>query len=102
MNLTKPKVVFCNSSVIDKFRRIRNQISYVKKIILIDTNKSEEDAVSMNTFINNHKKLGVNFKPLHFDNSKTSIIFMSSGTTGFPKGVMIADKSLSLRLLMIK
>lgn len=102
MNLTKPEILFCSSSVINKFRSIRNQINYVKKIILIDTNRNECDAVAVNYFISSHEQFGASFQPQHYDNNKTTLILMSSGTTGFPKGVMIADRSFSIKLLMMK
>lgn len=43
-----------------------------------------------------------NFVPAEYDNSQTSVILFSSGTTGLPKGVELTHKSLYLCINILK
>lgn len=43
-----------------------------------------------------------NFVPTKYDNSQTSVILFSSGTTGLPKGVELTHKSLYLCITVLK
>lgn len=95
---TRPKFVFVSpiaAKVIDSIRKLE----YVHKIILLDGGDIEDGKViSLSKFV---KKFGNNgfdvenyvCQPVDVAD-QVAVIFMSSGTTGFPKGVQTTHENL--------
>lgn len=73
-------------------------MSYVKRIILFDEEKfTESKVITFEAFLKNHEKGRFDVatflaKPVKI--TETALIFMSSGTTGLPKGVELSHKNL--------
>ncbi|XP_070505425.1 luciferin 4-monooxygenase-like [Chironomus tepperi] len=98
LNITKPKFVFISSSAKEIAPKLK-QFNYVKRVILLDDdNVDTENFISYKTFIN---KFGSNnFDVERFVRQPVKLfeqvaaIFMSSGTTGLPKGVELTHGNL--------
>lgn len=99
LNLTKPELVFCSSSAVEKFKTIRKKTPHLRVVITINYESDIKYAVSLKKFVNFYQKYGSNFVPVHYDNNNTAVIFSSSGTTGLPKGVMLSSKTLIVKYL---
>lgn len=96
LDLSKPKLIFVSSTVIENIQQIINELPYVEKIIYIDGEKStgriaENILISLNDFIKKYEETVFDLgnyvqQPINI-REQTSMIFLSSGTTGFSKGV---------------
>lgn len=89
LQLSKPKVIFASLNAIKNVSSVCKELPFVKFLILLDEQNLNEnfnfhdfiDANSKNSFdVHQYVKCKVNTK------DKTSVIFLSSGTTGLPKG----------------
>ncbi|KAF5282542.1 hypothetical protein FQA39_LY04949 [Lamprigera yunnana] len=100
-NITKPKLVFCSKKVLSKIHDIKNKVSYIEKIIILDVEEDTEYAESFNNFISRRSDSDLdpdNFKTINYDrNEHIALILQSSGTTGFPKAVMLTDTNILTR-----
>lgn len=85
-------MVFASSLSIKNVVAVCKGLNYVKKIILIDGDAKVNNpkVISLKSFVESHSRN--NFDVLtHVENSvnlteQSSVIFLSSGTTGAPKG----------------
>ncbi|CAH1709883.1 unnamed protein product [Chironomus riparius] len=98
LNIAKPKFVFISSSTKKLFSKIK-EFSFVKRIIQFDEdNVDDEKLISYKTFLHKYGNNKFNVesfvrKPVKlFDQG--AMIFMSSGTTGLPKGVELSQGNL--------
>lgn len=90
LQLSKPKVIFASLNAIKNVTSVCKQLPFVKYVILLDEQKLSENCIKFHDFIDansknsfdvyQYVKCKVNTK------DKTSVIFLSSGTTGLPKG----------------
>lgn len=78
---------------------------FVEKIIVIDSKGVENsDAESLEDFVGGTlggRKVDLgSFRPVEGDASKLGALIMaSSGTTGLPKGVLLSQKNILVRLM---
>ncbi|CAO1369184.1 unnamed protein product [Diamesa tonsa] len=99
LELSKPKIIFVSSFASKQTIITAKRTKYVKKIILIDSQKSEHQfTISLKDFINFSIKDYFNVED-HVCNSvdiydKVALIVYSSGTTGLPKGVQITQANM--------
>ena len=91
---TLPKFVFISSVTKGVVPALKNY-NYVEKIILVDVeNVDDGKVISLNNFIKKYGNIEINIEELVrqpvdlYD--QVAVIFMSSGTTGFPKGKIIS------------
>ncbi|KAF5282545.1 hypothetical protein FQA39_LY04952 [Lamprigera yunnana] len=102
-NFTKPKLLFCSKKVLSKIQEIKNKISYVEKIIVLDGEDDTEYSETFNNFISRRSGVDLcpdNFKTVNYDrNDHIAFILQSSGTTGLPKGVMLTDTNILTRFI---
>lgn len=88
LQLSKPKVIFASSIAIKNVIAACKELPFVKHLILLDdknngiiTYREFINANSKHSFdVHQYVKRKVNTK------EQTSVIFLSSGTTGLPKG----------------
>lgn len=88
LQLSKPKVIFASSVAIKNVIAACKELSFVKYLILLDDKNGNIitfcefiNANSKNPFdVTQYVKRKINTK------DQTSVIFLSSGTTGLPKG----------------
>ncbi|XP_018574805.1 4-coumarate--CoA ligase 1-like [Anoplophora glabripennis] len=92
LTLSKPKILFVSSDVLEKVRELKNDLSFLKHIIVLDAEDVENDELVFNELFNRD----VNYKTfqIHKDNSAEALILYSSGTTGFPKGVVLSQENV--------
>ena len=90
LNITKPTYVFISSSAKEVIPKLK-QFNYVKRVILLDDdNVDDEKLISFKTFLSKYGD--TNFDVERFVRQpvklfdQVAMIFMSSGTTGLPKG----------------
>lgn len=99
LELSKPKIIFVSTFASKKTIVIAKKTKFVKKIILIDDQKSEHQfTIAFKDFINISIKDYLNVED-HVCNSvdiydKVALIVYSSGTTGLPKGVQITQANM--------
>ena len=90
LQLSKPKVIFASSAALKNVLSASKKLPFVKHLIILDEKNLNGNFINFQEFINvnsnnsfdvyQHVKCKVNTK------DKTSVIFLSSGTTGLPKG----------------
>ncbi|KAF5292798.1 hypothetical protein FQA39_LY13843 [Lamprigera yunnana] len=105
-NITKPKLIFCSKKVLSKIQDIKNKVSYIEKIIVLDEDDDTEYAEGFNNFISRRSDVDLdpdNFKTVNYDrNDHIALILQSSGTTGLPKCVMQTDTNILTRSIHSK
>ncbi|KAF5292802.1 hypothetical protein FQA39_LY13847 [Lamprigera yunnana] len=97
-NITKPKLIFCSKKVLSKIQDIKNKVSYIEKIIVLDGEDDTEYAETFNNFISCRSDVVLdpdNCKTVNYDrNEHIELILLSSSTTGLPKGVTLTDTNI--------
>ncbi|CAH1164749.1 unnamed protein product [Phaedon cochleariae] len=102
LNITKPKVIFCSEEVAEKFLILKNELDFLEKIIIIDSQERVSGTETLEEFIDSQLRgkmvLPQNFRVFN-ENAEEHVAFVlcSSGTTGLPKGVMLTHKNLVVR-----
>lgn len=97
VNLSKPKLLFVSAPYYEKCLKLKEQHSFIDKLIIYAGNNSEvnfsflKDAVSFNELLSNVPD-SINFV-CERQNMKehVALILSSSGTTGLPKGVQLTQ-----------
>lgn len=90
LNLSKPKIIFVCNAASKIISNLCDNLSYVQKIVNIDENATTRSKhVNFSEFLKNQSgsfnvyenvEMPVNFR------KQSAVIFLSSGTTGLPKG----------------
>ncbi|KAG5668822.1 hypothetical protein PVAND_016745 [Polypedilum vanderplanki] len=99
LDISRPKFMFVSKVCENKISLLK-KLSYIKRIILLDNNDTDE-----NTKIIPYKKFINKFETTSFDVEKyasqkvnlseqVALIFMSSGTTGLPKGCLLTHLNI--------
>lgn len=90
LQLSKPKVIFASSAALKNVISACKELSFVKYLIHLDEQNMKENLNNFRGFINTHSKNSFDVyqhvKCKVNTKDKTSVIFLSSGTTGLPKG----------------
>ncbi len=86
----EPTVILCSSSYIEKAKELKNKISSIKHIILMDSSVYEDINIPSLYSIPENYQAKWRRRPL----SATAFIIYTSGTTGAPKGVEITFKNM--------
>lgn len=98
LDLSKPKIIFVSSAAAKTVTAVCENLSFVQKIVHIDKNAEKgskylsfDDFLKMQTGSFNvyeHVKKAINLR------AQSAVIFLSSGTTGSPKGVEITQHNI--------
>ncbi|KAL7044572.1 hypothetical protein ACKWTF_001977 [Chironomus riparius] len=98
LQLSKPKVIFASSAALKNVISACKELSFVKYLIHLDEQNMKENLNNFRGFINTHSKNSFDVyqhvKCKVNTKDKTSVIFLSSGTTGLPKGVEITQRNI--------
>lgn len=92
LNLSTPKILFISHTVLDKVKDIRRDFSFLEHVVLLDTEDVENGELIFNELISRDVNCE-NFL-MNKDNSVEALIVYSSGTTGYPKGVVLTQENV--------
>ncbi|XP_053602827.1 luciferin 4-monooxygenase-like [Plodia interpunctella] len=86
----RPKMMFCHKANLECVKKAFAMIEQNGKIIVFD-----DDAINMESFIQEFNGTEVNYRPNEFDHSKIPAwLILTSGTTGMPKVAVIPYDTL--------
>jgi 4-coumarate--CoA ligase len=98
-NLSKPKLIFASSSVIEKVVKVAKSLGYVKGVVLLGDESPYGDSfvTSWKNYFTDSCADNLRIDPVNISN-QVSVILCSSGTSGLPKGVQISQFNLMAAL----
>lgn len=91
LDISRPKFVFVSKIASDYVLPVVKKLSFIQRIILLDDDHIDEGKItSFKKFVNKFENTNFDVEkfvrtPVKLD-QQGAIIFMSSGTTGLPKG----------------
>lgn len=102
LKISKPKILFCSSTVLGKVMQIREKCPWFQRIILIDVDSCPiSGVITLNEYLkSNYCPIGWTPRPVQCA-THTLGILCSSGTTGMPKGVELTHQNLLVRIIQI-
>lgn len=92
LNISKPKIIFCTSGVLDNILKAVKDVPSVQKIILIGDHDPQRNVDCLGKFLKSDHMLEPSQMP-SFSGEHVAAIMCSSGTTGLPKGVTLTHKN---------
>ncbi|KAG5667503.1 hypothetical protein PVAND_015482 [Polypedilum vanderplanki] len=99
LNLSKPKIIFTSKLTSQKIIAVCKELKFIQKVILIDNNdQKSENSLTIGEFVKKYedKNFNVeNFVAKKVDTENlTTLILLSSGTTGLAKAVEITQLNI--------
>ncbi|XP_033216843.1 4-coumarate--CoA ligase 1-like [Belonocnema kinseyi] len=100
MMISKPKYIFVSISCLPIMRKVVMDLPWFPKLILLYPKASDTDIPNLPDLISKLSDSELrNFKLPEIDKEDhVLLIACSSGTTGLPKGVMLSDKNILIRI----
>lgn len=98
LKISKPKYIFVSAFVKEKMKKIVKILPWTAKLILL--NEISDSIPNVPNLISNVTNVELkNFQLPRIDkNEHVLLIACSSGTTGFPKGVMLTDNNFLIQI----
>jgi len=93
----QPTVIFASQAYVETAIQLKNEISSIKYIILIDEHSKKDNIVNIFDLPEKY-----NAKWRRRSSKSTALIIYTSGTTGQPKGVEISYKNITAQLEDLK
>lgn len=97
LNKTQSAVIFIeDEKQLFKIRSLKKELTYLKKIILMNGVCSEDWVISFEEFLDSNKsdKSFLNERRNRININDLATIMFTSGTTGEPKGIMFSQKNI--------
>ena len=98
LEIYQPRVLFISQRTEKILAKIAPALSWNIKLIELDDKSLDKNIITLKEIVEKYRNITDpdTFLPLQIDdNSKRmAVIFCSSGTTGFPKGLMLSHKNL--------
>ncbi|NLD95167.1 MAG: AMP-binding protein [Fibrobacter sp.] len=94
LSITEAKVVFCSRIFINLFRTLKDQYSFLEKIIVLEPDYNDKEPTFKKIVSQgnaNKSAFTVNFAP-----DDPVVIIFTSGTTGKAKGVVLCQKNFTV------
>lgn len=96
-NLTKPKVIFCSQNALETINSAKQKLMDVLEVIVFS--EKINGGRCFESLLKEQKAEIDEFQPeSNVSTDEVSLIILSSGTTGFPKGVMLTNKNVNFGL----
>lgn len=92
LDLSEPRLLFVSSIALENIQEIIRELPYVEKVIYLDgISSADKNFISLNELMTKYEEKTFDLEkyvqqPINI-RDQTSMIFLSSGTTGFSKGV---------------
>ena len=98
LKIYQPRLLFVSQRTEKILAKIASTLSWSMKLIELDDKSLDENIITLKEIVEKYRNITNpnTFLPTQIDdNSKRmAVVFCSSGTTGFPKGVMLSHKNL--------
>ncbi|XP_028523524.1 uncharacterized protein LOC107999998 [Apis cerana] len=97
LEIYQPRVIFVSRRTEKLLVKVASTLSWDIKLIELDDEALDGNVVTLNVFLEKYGNILVcprMFTPVQVDSKRMAVILCSSGTTGFPKGVMISHRNL--------
>ncbi|CAK9832972.1 Luciferin 4-monooxygenase [Anthophora retusa] len=107
LEIFEPRVIFVSQATEKIIAKVLSAFKWTAKVISVDDKASERNVVTLNELIQGHKQTALDCSkftatPVGDNSKKTAAILCSSGTTGFPKGVMLSHRSIVVLITNIR
>ena len=92
-----PLLILHDEKQLAKVKSIKNELKYLKKVILLRGTSAEDWVISFKEFIESGKSVGIdemNAINKKIQMNSLSTIMYTSGTTGEPKGIMFSQMNI--------
>lgn len=93
LRISKPRLVFISRRTEELYVKIAKTVDWTMELILIDNESITQQVPVLNTLLDNTAALDpYQYEPARIENpaKQPLVILCSSGTTGFPKGVLLS------------
>lgn len=97
LEIYQPRVIFVSQRTEKVIAKIVSTLRWTTKLIELDDESLYGNIMTLNEILEKHRNIPdpYTFTPVHIDDigKRAAAILCSSGTTGFPKGVMLSHRN---------
>nr|BBN23616.1 luciferase [synthetic construct] len=101
LNISQPTIVFVSKRALHKILEVKKRIPIIKTVVVLDTEEDFMGYHCLHSFMKHYLPPNfdiMSYKPEEFArDGQLALIMNSSGSTGLPKGVMLAHRSVVVR-----
>ncbi|KAJ8928179.1 hypothetical protein NQ314_019241 [Rhamnusium bicolor] len=92
LKISKPKIIFISKNVLDKIRLLRDELSFLKYVMIFDGDSRQGDEILFKDLLSEY--VDCTLFTIHKEKIEEAVMLYSSGTTGYPKGVTLTSDNL--------